>query len=452
MYFNDILQSLSRIEGITFRDEDLQCVDTYKYLGLIISSEGSIRKMEEDRVTKAKRASFAIRQALSTSQNVSVNLYMSLFDKQIEPILLYGCPIWGMPSSNYTIKVKGDNISSSKLRESLGHIFEFLGVTNIDIVSSRFYKKGEVANVTLGNIIDKITLLSHYYRSPVTFSIEPVEKKKDTLVETFYSTSCKHALGISKYSSTTLAMGELGRYPIQHRIILLTTMYWLRLEHGTKNPLLNLAYQTMKNENHQWCKNIEYYFWKIGYRNMWLNPEKWSKNTLKLSVKRRLQDMYSQDFQDFLRKDANEKKCFIANVCYGDTYRESGYLSRIHSPQIRVLFTKLRTDSNCSKDSRYRTYRGKKSHTDLCPHCNVTQDVAHILLHCNHPDIKGKRQTFLMKYTNYVDFFAAKSSNDKIKEILNLDPSCNADRREKATNTICGFVSQVYLALNLLSD
>ena len=58
-----------------------------------------------------------------------------------------------------------------------------------------------------------------------------------------------------------------------------------------------------------------------------------------------------------------------------------------------------------------------------------------------------------MTYANYVDFFAAKSSNDKIKEILNLDPSCNADLREKAfTNTICGFVSQVYLALNLLSD
>ena len=162
--------------------------------------------------------------------------------------------------------------------------------------------------------------------------------------------------------------------------------------------------------------------------------------------------MYSQDFQDFLKKDVNEKKCFIANVCYGDTYRESGYLSRIYSPQIRVLFTKLRTDSNCSKDSRYRSYRGKKAHTDLCPHCNVTQDVAHILLYCDYSDIKEKRQTFLMKYTNYVNFFAVKSSNDKIKEILNLDPSCNADLREKATNTICGFVSQVYLALNLLSN
>ena len=124
-----------------------------------------------------------------------------------------------------------------------------------------------MAFVTLGNVIDKITLLSHYYKSPVTFpssipkwapvepnrgptgaqlgpnrgphgmllglSIEPVEKKKDTLVETVYSTSCKHALRISKYSSITLAMGVLGRYPVQHGIILLTTMYWLRLNKKT---------------------------------------------------------------------------------------------------------------------------------------------------------------------------------------------------------------------------
>ena len=75
-------------------------------------------------------------------------------------------------------KVKGNNISSSKLRENLGKIFDFLGITNLDIVSCRFYKKEEVASITLGNIIDKIALLSHYYRSPVTFSIEPVEKKE----------------------------------------------------------------------------------------------------------------------------------------------------------------------------------------------------------------------------------------------------------------------------------
>ena len=57
-----------------------------------------------------------------------------------------------------------------------------------------------------------------------------------------------------------------------------------------------------------------------------------------------------------------------------------------------------------------------------------------------------------MKYTNYVNSFAITSSSDKIKEILNLEPNCNADLREMATNSICGFVSQVYVALNLLSD
>ena len=78
--------------------------------------------------------------------------------------------------------------------------------------------------------------------------------------------------------------------------------------------------------------------------------------------------------------------------------------------------------------------------------------MAHILLHCDPPDLNGKRQTFLLKYTNYGNSFAVKSSSDKIKEILNLDASCSVDLREKATNAISGFVSHVYIALNLLSD
>ena len=48
--------------------------------------------------------------------------------------------------------------------------------------------------------------------------------------------------------------------------------------------------------------------------------------------------MYSQDFQGFLKKDVNEKKCVVSNVCYGDTYKASGYLSHIRSPQIVFYF------------------------------------------------------------------------------------------------------------------
>ena len=66
--------------------------------------------MNAERVLKAKRAFFSIRQALSTTQNVSTKLFMSLFDKQIDPILLYGCPVWGMPSSNCSLSISGSGV------------------------------------------------------------------------------------------------------------------------------------------------------------------------------------------------------------------------------------------------------------------------------------------------------------------------------------------------------
>ena len=61
----------------------------------------------------------------------------------------------------------------------------------------------------------------------------------------------------------------------------------------------------------------------------------------------------------------------------------------------------------------------------------LTQDVAHILRYCNYPDTKGKRETFLAKYENYVNTFAVisfKSSSDKLREMLNLGPSCDVMR------------------------
>ena len=105
-------------QGITFNGMDLECVSSYKYLGLIFTRNGNLTKMEDDRIDKAQKASFAIRQAISTSHNVSVDLAMSLFDKQIEPILLYGSPVWGLPNSNCNIRLKYDNVNTSTLKKT----------------------------------------------------------------------------------------------------------------------------------------------------------------------------------------------------------------------------------------------------------------------------------------------------------------------------------------------
>ena len=162
--------------------------------------------------------------------------------------------------------------------------------------------------------------------------------------------------------------------------------------------------------------------------------------------------MHIQSFQNFLKEDENLRKCTILNICTKETYSTSDYLSHINSARIRSIFTKLRTDSNCSKDSSCRRYRGKKSYTDLCPYCNVTQDVQHIILACDHPAVKAKRENFLARYAKYVKSFDVDTSRNKLRELLNLDPSCAAGCKEPAQKLICAFVDQVYSYVNLMSD
>ncbi len=91
-------------KDVLFDGEVLECVPLYKYLGLIFSSNGNVKKMEEDRIIKARKTktSFVIRQAISSS-HISTRLSLSL---------LYGCPIWGIPSSNCTIRIKNMGINT----------------------------------------------------------------------------------------------------------------------------------------------------------------------------------------------------------------------------------------------------------------------------------------------------------------------------------------------------
>ncbi len=77
----------SKENDLTFNGGEFEFVNTYKYLGMLISKNGNIQKMVEDS-EKTKRATFALKQALGTLVNTFPKLAMSLYEKQIEPILL----------------------------------------------------------------------------------------------------------------------------------------------------------------------------------------------------------------------------------------------------------------------------------------------------------------------------------------------------------------------------
>ena len=94
-------------------------------------------------------------------------------------------------------------------------------------------------------------------------------------------------------------------------------------------------------------------------------------------------------------------------------------------------------------------YREKKSYTDLYPHLNVIQDVQQIIFACDHPAVKAKRVNFLARSTKYVKSFDVKPSRKKLRELLNLDPSCAAGCKEPAQKHICAFTDQVYTYVNV---
>ena len=66
--------------------------------------------------------------------------------------------------------------------------------------------------------------------------------------------------------------------------------------------------------------------------------------------------------------------------------------------------------------------------------------------------VKAKRENFLVWYAKYVKSFDVDTSRNRLRELLNLDPSCAAGYKGPAQKLICAFVDQVYTYVNLMSD
>ena len=87
----------------TYKNQILECVQTYKYLGIEFCSSGTFKHAQKALVSKASKALFKIK-SITRNVNLKPSTIIKLFDQLVEPILLYGSEIWG-PTE---IKVKPD--------------------------------------------------------------------------------------------------------------------------------------------------------------------------------------------------------------------------------------------------------------------------------------------------------------------------------------------------------
>ena len=86
--------SLIKKHSFFFKSNNIEVTKQYKYLGFIFSCSGSTIAGVTNLINQAQKAWFSIKYYLSSSKHKNINTYLTLFDTQIKPIILYACEAW----------------------------------------------------------------------------------------------------------------------------------------------------------------------------------------------------------------------------------------------------------------------------------------------------------------------------------------------------------------------
>lgn len=130
----------------------LECVNKYRYLGIIMSSCGSFKEARSDLYNKALKASFKLFKDLN-STHPPIKTFLHLFDHMIKPIALYGCEIWGTLTSRLQEKDK-----------QLYDIFKPWEMDNLHIKFCQYI-------LGAGKKSTNIAIISELGRYPLNFSL-----------------------------------------------------------------------------------------------------------------------------------------------------------------------------------------------------------------------------------------------------------------------------------------
>ena len=116
----------------TYNDTHIEIVDNYKYLGTFFTKSGSFMYNIKEQYDKAVKAMYSVLSKCK-QHNLSIDCQVDMFDRIIQPILLYGCEVWGftknalieklhMKFCKYTLtKVKSLRQACRKLAANLQH-------------------------------------------------------------------------------------------------------------------------------------------------------------------------------------------------------------------------------------------------------------------------------------------------------------------------------------------
>ena len=388
----------------------MENVKTFTYLGVDLQANGRMKTAVSSRIAKTNRALFLIRQALKTTGNVNTSLALSIFDKQIMPILTYGCPLWGLPNTTNYILMTGTD------QPNMGR--DIINTVTSKIVKTTWIRNTSSINnpkrllLNLDNIDDKDLIFRNRHILPPGVDIHDVDIDHDKQdYEKIHTKFCKYVLNIPKQAGNDASRGELGRFPLSTKIWKHAIKYWLRLEKESENIFVNNAYRCAKMENHPWIQKVRNLLSRFGLGHIWANPNQYSSSHIGNLFERRLKDIYIQTWN---AKQSNSSR-FKLQHSLTNEYGLSIYLKNITCLENRNTITRLRLDMNMLNECMGRQQR---SPTRLCPHCPTkTESVEHFLLNCSKYDLE--RTYFVRELAKVHRYFSSWSPSRQLHLLLN---------------------------------
>ena len=92
--FNDFRHA--HTDEFLYSDQNLTIAEQYTYLGIVLHKSGSFKAAIEKLAAAGKRALFAMQYRCSDLGLHDPRLRCSLFSSLVQPVLSYGCEVWGL--------------------------------------------------------------------------------------------------------------------------------------------------------------------------------------------------------------------------------------------------------------------------------------------------------------------------------------------------------------------
>ena len=146
----------------------------------------------------------------------------------------------------------------------------------------------------------------------------------------------------------------------------------------------------------------------IGFCNIWSNPP--DVGQFHKVFKTRLNDQFIQDWQSAISSSSR----FTTRRELSVAFQLPEYINAIRNPDIRLIYTRLRTDLNVLS-----TCRASKKQSRMCPMCNTeSETVSHFVLHC--PYFSAERNIFYDCIKPYSPYLSLNNESRKLSYILDL--------------------------------